>query len=80
MAVDQVPPNEPSILEYNREHLRRKLEHELHEFETRYELTSDRVQAELQAGRLRDTADICRWIIAYETYQAIGAKPDEQPA
>lgn len=44
---------------------------ELREYEHRYELRSDQIERELKAGRLRETAEIARWLIAYEAYRAL---------
>ena len=59
------------VSEVSPRHLANKLERRMRQYEARYELRSDQVEAELQAGRLRDTAEICDWVIAYHTYQRV---------
>jgi len=68
------PPKEE--LEQNRAHLLRELEQKLRRYEVRYELSSDRLEAELEAGRLRETAEICDWFIALQSYRSL--KNDRQ--
>ncbi len=66
-----------SELERNTRQLRERLASDLRAYELRYELRSDRVEQELKAGRLRETAEVSRWIIAYEMYRSL---PDEHVA
>ncbi len=39
----------------------RVLDERIHEFEVRYEMTSEQMLERLAAGELHDTADIVRW-------------------
>jgi predicted transcriptional regulator len=70
-------PAEPEVyaamLEENRRRLVADLRPILAAYETRYEIPSDRIAEELEAGRLRDTEDVCDWVIAWETYRALAA-------
>ena len=47
--------------------LRRKIQ----SYEARFELSSDRLESELAAGHLRETAEICDWVIAVKTYRIL---------
>jgi RNA polymerase-interacting CarD/CdnL/TRCF family regulator len=57
-------------LAHNRR-LLQQVRRRLARYERRYELASDQLAAALASGRLRDTAEVCRWLIDYETYQAL---------
>ena len=71
MAVARVDWDSPSLLAQNRQRLLKSTRRKLREYETRFELSSDRVVAEVTAGHLRETAEICDWIIAYRTLQSL---------
>lgn len=43
------------------------LENEIREYELRYEMTSEEMRHELVSGRIKDTAEISRWIILLNT-------------
>ncbi len=58
-------------LEANRQHLLRELRQELQTYENRYELRSERLDAALEEGTIRETAEVVRWAIAYHTYQRL---------
>ncbi|MPZ13336.1 MAG: hypothetical protein GEU73_02735 [Chloroflexi bacterium] len=59
------------LLEQNRQRLMRELRETLRTYEARYELPSSAVQNALADGSLRDTAEVCEWVIALHTLQAI---------
>ncbi len=59
------------VLKANRYRLMGELEKRLRQYEARYELKSEQLDGELQAGRIRDTAEICEWVIAYHTYSIL---------
>ncbi len=44
-------------------------------FETQYEMTSDEMRARVAAGRLPETADIARWLIALDVQGRLRAGP-----
>ena len=72
MAVIQsVEWTNEQLLAQNRSRLMRETQVKLRGYEARYELSSSRVEEELAAGRLRETAEICDWVIALHTYQAL---------
>ena len=68
MAIQEAAWGNAELLEQNRLRLLEDSERKMREFEARYELRSDRVEAEMDAGRLRETAEICDWVIAYHRY------------
>ncbi len=61
-----------TLLEGNRQQLLRHYRQQLRSYETRYELPSTRVVEELQAGRLRETADVCDWVMVIQAQQMLG--------
>jgi len=46
----------------------RTLRRRLNRFEARYEMRSQDVEAELVAGRLRETAEIAQWMVIWSAY------------
>jgi predicted transcriptional regulator len=62
---------EPLVLEENLHRLIRDYEQRVHEFEGRYEIHSGDLAAELAAGRLRETAEVAEWVIAWRTLEAL---------
>jgi predicted transcriptional regulator len=71
MAVQSVGWDADTLLEQNRQRLLKELRAVLHAYEARYELPSDRLEAELAAGRIRETEEVCDWLISWHTYQAL---------
>ena len=71
MNTRQAPWADPETLAHNRHHLREKLQRQLRDYERRYEIRSDRVRVELEAGRLRETAEVCDWLLKFQTWQAL---------
>lgn len=71
MAIEPRPWPDQMTLEANRRALLAELHRELRSYETRYELDSARVEAELEAGRLRETKEVAEWLIAYRLYQRL---------
>ena len=59
-----------AMLTDNQRTLVGRLRAELAVFEARYEIRSDQVTTALAEGSLRDTEDVCNWVIAWETYRA----------
>lgn len=57
--------DEATLLEQNAVNLKEDLLREIRGYEARYELDSSRLEEDLAAGRLRDTAEITRWVIAW---------------
>ena len=71
MAVQQLSWDNEVLLEQNRHRLLTELLATLHTYEARYELDSDRLEAELVAGRMRETAEICDWVITLHSYHVL---------
>jgi len=62
---------ESGVLEFNKIQLLSQLNKLLREYETRYELKSEHLEAELTSGRMRETAEVCNWLIAFHTYKRL---------
>jgi hypothetical protein len=77
MTIEHATWGSPELLDQNRRRLLLELEQELRVYERRYELSSHLVEQELKAGRLRETAEICDWVIAYTAFRAL---QDGRPA
>ena len=60
----------PEGLEINRLQLVESLRARLDEFEVRYEMTSSEVPGALDAGTLRETAEVSEWLVIWGTYQS----------
>lgn len=71
MAVQTRPWPSADVLAENERRLVRDLEKRLRHFETRYELPSTKLVAEVTAGRLRETKEVCDWLIDWELYQRL---------
>ncbi|MBI2320944.1 MAG: hypothetical protein HYU88_02320 [Chloroflexi bacterium] len=71
MAIPETRWSQNEPLEANRQRLLKELRRRICDYEARYELRSDQVRKELKAGRLRETAEICDWVISIEAYQAL---------
>lgn len=55
----------------NAERLRVELARKLNEYEARYELSSDHLEEELDAGRLRETAEVAEWFVVRYAHRAL---------
>jgi hypothetical protein len=76
MVAGQSIWNAEDVLTANRNRLIKQLRQSLCAYEARYELPSEKVHDELVAGRIRETAEVCSWLVDWETYQAlIGEHP-----
>lgn len=62
---------EAAMLEQNARNLRDELTRAIREFEARYEVSSERLEAELAAGRLHETAEISRWVLIWRTLRSL---------
>jgi len=73
MAIEQAVHAAPqqSVLEANRSRLRADLMATIRAYEQRYEVQSESLQAELSAGRLRETAEVAQWVIAWDALQRL---------
>jgi hypothetical protein len=64
-----------AVLSENRRRLLAELRPLIDAYETRYEIASSDLSRALEAGLVRDTEDVCDWLIAWETYRALTAGP-----
>jgi hypothetical protein len=71
MTVQDVTGDSKLLLDQNRQRLLKELRASLHTYEARYELASDQLEGELAAGRIRETAEICDWVIALHSYRLL---------
>jgi hypothetical protein len=71
MATQSKVVSGGELLEADEGALRERLGRKLREYEARYELASERVREEVEGGRLRETAEVCDWLVAIETVQAL---------
>ena len=71
MTVEPRVWDDAALLEQNRRRLLDDLRQKISGYEARYELSSDGVEAELATGRLRETAEICDWLIALRAYRTL---------
>lgn len=55
----------------NRAQVVRTLRKRLRRFEAHYELRSGELDREIAAGRLRETADVARWLVSWRSYQRL---------
>jgi hypothetical protein len=70
---------ETLVLEENLHRLIRDYERRVLEFEGRYEIESKDLAAELAAGRLRETAEVAEWVIAWRTLEALRSEVAATP-
>jgi hypothetical protein len=70
---------ETLVLEENLHRLIRDYERRVLEFEGRYEIESEDLAAELAAGRLRETAEVAEWVIAWRTLEALRSEVAAAP-
>lgn len=71
MTVNHKVWDSDALLAQNRDRLLRDLRREMRGFEARFELSSDKLEDELASGRLRETAEVCNWVIATRTYRTL---------
>jgi hypothetical protein len=64
-----------TVLSENRRQLLAELRPLIAAYETRYEIASADLPHALESGLVRDTEDVCDWVIAWETYVALTAGP-----
>lgn len=77
MAVERLTWSNAQLLQQNLDRLLRELRDKMRRYEARYELPSSRVEDEVASGRLRETAEVCDWLILLRTYRLL---EDEQQA
>lgn len=63
-----------AVLDQNARNLRDDLTRRIRELEARYEIASDRLEEELAAGRLSDTAEVSRWVLLWRTLRSLNPK------
>ena len=71
MAIGHLSWDNRQVLEQNRLRLLKECHARMRGFESRYELRSDQVEAELEAGRLRETHEICEWLMDIHTVRRL---------
>jgi hypothetical protein len=71
MTVQDVTGDSKLPLDQNRQRLLKEVRVSLSTYEARYELASDQLEGELAAGRIRETAEICDWVIALHSYRLL---------
>ncbi len=71
MAVRSYAWDDPNVLEANRQRLLKDMRKRMYQYEARYELSSERLEAELAEGRIRETDEVSDWIITFHTYRAL---------
>ena len=71
MAVERLTWSNALLLQQNTDRLLRELRDKLGRYEARYEMASSRVEEELTAGRLRETTEICDWLMAFRTHRLL---------
>ena len=62
-----------AVLDDNHRRLVPELRARLRAYEARYEIRSESLRDALADGRLRDTEDVCDWVVAWEAYRAATA-------
>lgn len=77
MAVEKLAWSNDMLLQQNADRLLQELRDKMRRYEARYEIASGRIEEELASGRLRETAEVCDWLIAFRTYRRL---QDEQQA
>lgn len=71
MLVSPSNPFDQTLLAENKRRMLSRLKQQLQAYEQRYETPSAKIADELAAGHLQDTAEVCDWVIAFRTYQAL---------
>lgn len=71
MAIGHLAWDNAALLEQNRQRLLKEMGRRLREYEARYELSSDRLEEELAAGRIRETHEVCKWLVDLRAYRAM---------
>jgi hypothetical protein len=68
-----IPAEWPSSdeLSANRTNLEKRLRAEIRAYELRYELLSADLEAAVERGDIRETAEIATWVIAHRTLRAL---------
>ncbi|MBE9178720.1 hypothetical protein IQ268_09120 [Oculatella sp. LEGE 06141] len=49
------------------------------EFECRYEMSSDAMKQQLSQGLIKETAEICSWLLLLKVKNNLKMRPDETP-
>lgn len=70
MAAQVTWPDQETLAA-NKQRLLAKLRQRIEAYELRYEMPSHRLQEALDTGRLHETHEVCRWVVAYSAYQAL---------
>ena len=76
MAVKDIAWTNRELLLQNRERMTKELHAKVRGFEARYEMSSVQMEAALVRGDVRETAEICEWVIALHTLRALEAESE----
>jgi hypothetical protein len=71
MAVRYVDWTDPIMLNANHQQLLTKLKSKLQVFEMRYELKSSQLQDAIEAGKIKETAEVASWVVTYRAFRKI---------
>ena len=69
MAVQTQPSLRTEVRKVSREQLAREIQQRLWHWENLYELPSTRLVEAVESRQLRETKDVCDWLIEWELYQ-----------
>ena len=69
MAVQTQPSLRTEVRKVSREQLAREIQQRLRHWENLYELPSTRLVKAVESGQLRETKDVCDWLIEWELYR-----------
>jgi hypothetical protein len=72
MVAQRADWDDQGQLVENEQALRKRFLAKLREYEARYEIKSDRVDFAISVGSLRETAEVCDWLITYKAYRKLG--------
>jgi hypothetical protein len=78
-SMTMTADRETLVLEKNLHRLIRDYERRVLGFEARYEIESADLAVELAAGRLRETAEVAEWVIAWRTLEALRSEVPAAP-
>jgi hypothetical protein len=80
-AASSARSDEPTAreLQANQERLAGRLQAEIRDFESRYELPSAELEAAVERGAIRETEEVATWVIAYRTLRALTDERQTRP-
>ncbi len=78
-AATPIADLSPAELGRAREALEARLLAEIRTFENRYELRSADLDAALERGEIRETAEVAQWVIAYRALRGLSDERQARP-